>query len=90
LEVLDKRGRIIALESGANVVMPNVTEGDYRRLYALYPGKVCVNDTPADCRSCITGKITAIGRRISEGYGFRRATAAAGSASSGERPATPS
>jgi len=72
METLNKEGRIIALRSGANVVMPNVTEGDYRRLYQLYPGKICVNDTPAHCRGCITGKIQGIGRKVSEGYGYRR------------------
>lgn len=71
MESLNKQGRIIALQSGANVVMPNVTEGEYRKLYALYPGKICVNDTPGHCRSCITGKINGIGRRVSGEYGFR-------------------
>ena len=47
METLHPRGRMIALQSGANVAMPNVTEGEYRRLYALYPGKICVDDTPA-------------------------------------------
>jgi biotin synthase len=72
MEALNERGRIIGLQSGANVVMPNVTEGDYRRLYALYPGKICVGDTPSHCRSCITGKITSVGRTISEGHGYRK------------------
>ncbi len=72
METLDDNGRVKALQSGANVVMPNVTEGDYRRLYALYPGKICVGDTPAQCRVCITGKITAIGRRVAAGHGFRQ------------------
>lgn len=71
METINKNGRIIALQSGANVVMPNVTEGEYRRLYALYPGKICVGDTPAHCRGCITGKIEAIGRTISQSKGFR-------------------
>lgn len=71
METINKNGRIIALQSGANVVMPNVTEGDYRKLYALYPGKICVDDTPGKCRMCISGKITAIGRGISENHGFR-------------------
>lgn len=71
METLNRQGRVVALQSGANVVMPNVTEGDYRKFYALYPGKICINDTPAHCRGCITGKITAIGRSISEDYGFR-------------------
>lgn len=71
METLNKDGRMIALKSGANVVMPNVTEGEYREMYQLYPGKICINDTPAHCRGCITGKITAIGREVSKEYGNR-------------------
>ena len=69
MESLHPEGRILALKSGANVVMPNVTEGEYRKLYELYPGKICVNDTPAHCRSCIGIKIQMIGRTIGTGYG---------------------
>jgi len=72
METLHPEGRILALMSGANVVMPNVTEGDYRGLYVLYPGKICINDTPVHCRSCITGKIQSIGRSVSTGHGFRQ------------------
>lgn len=71
MESLNKNGRIIALKSGANVVMPNVTEGEYRKLYALYPGKICTGDTPAHCRGCITEKIKSIGRYVSDTKGFR-------------------
>lgn len=71
MEVLHPNGRIIALQSGANVVMPNVTEVEYKKLYALYPGKIAVNDAPADCRDAVIAKITAIGRTISETKGFR-------------------
>jgi len=71
MESLNKNGRLMALQSGANVVMPNVTEGEYRKYYALYPGKICTGDTPAHCRGCITGKINSIGRSISTNYGFR-------------------
>lgn len=69
MESLHPEGRILALKSGANVVMPNVTEGEYRKLYELYPGKICVNDTPAHCRSCIGIKIQMIGRKIGTDYG---------------------
>lgn len=69
MESLHPQGRLMALQSGANVVMPNVTEGEYRKLYELYPGKICVNDTPAHCRSCIGLKIMSIGRTIGTGYG---------------------
>nr|WP_245867608.1 [FeFe] hydrogenase H-cluster radical SAM maturase HydE [Sporomusa silvacetica] len=71
MESLNPQGRVLALQRGANVVMPNVTEGEYRQLYLLYPGKICINDTPAHCRSCITGKITGIGRKVSETHGYR-------------------
>ena len=69
MESLHPQGRIMALQAGANVVMPNVTEGEYRRLYELYPGKICVNDTPAHCSSCIGLKIQSIGRTIGQGRG---------------------
>ena len=69
MESLHPRGRILALQSGANVVMPNVTEGEYRRLYELYPGKICVNDTPLHCKTCIGAKIMSIGRTVGVGYG---------------------
>ena len=72
MESLHPQGRIMALKAGANVVMPNVTEGEYRRLYELYPGKICVNDTPAHCRSCIGLKIQSIGRTIGQGRGGHR------------------
>jgi len=72
MESLHPNGRIMALQSGANVVMPNVTEGEYRKLYELYPGKICINDTPAHCRSCIGIKILSIGRKIGEGYGAHK------------------
>lgn len=69
MESLHPQGRIMALKGGANVVMPNVTEGEYRKLYELYPGKACVDDTPLHCRTCIGAKIAAIGRSIGSGYG---------------------
>ena len=71
METIDPMGRVKALCSGANVVMPNVTEGDYRRKYAIYPGKICINDTPVHCRGCISSKIQSIGRKVSQNYGFR-------------------
>ena len=71
METMVPRGRELILASGANVVMPNVTEGDYRRKYALYPGKICVADTPADCRACMSGRIAAMGRYVAKDKGFR-------------------
>ena len=70
METLHPRGRLLALECGANVVMPNVTEGDYRKKYELYPGKICTGDSPAHCRGCIQAKIESIGRFVAAGPGF--------------------
>ena len=70
METLSPNGRITALKSGANVVMPNVTDDEHKKNYAIYPGKAGLNNTPEEYRKTITAKITAIGRKISQGYGF--------------------
>ena len=72
METLNPNGRVIALNSGANVVMPNVTSKEYRTKYEIYPGKICINENPEQCRGCIEGKIRAIGRTISKDKGFRK------------------
>lgn len=71
METLNPNGRIIALQSGANVVMPNVTGLEYRAKYEIYPGKICLNENAEQCRGCIEGKIRSIGRTISKNYGNR-------------------
>lgn len=70
METLNPNGRIIALQSGANVVMPNVTSTQYRAKYEIYPNKICLNDKPEKCRGCIGAKIESIGRKIATNYGF--------------------
>ncbi len=72
METLNPKGRIIALQSGANVVMPNVTTTEYRAKYEIYPGKICINENPTQCRGCIEGKIKSIGRTIATDKGFHR------------------
>ena len=72
METINPMGRIIALNSGANVVMPNITESIYRKKYEIYPGKICVNDEPDKCRKCIEAKINSIGRTVSNTKGFRK------------------
>ncbi len=70
METLHPQGRLLALQCGANVVMPNVTETVYRKQYQLYPGKICTGDSPAHCRGCIQAKIESIGRFVASGKGF--------------------
>ncbi|MBD5403259.1 [FeFe] hydrogenase H-cluster radical SAM maturase HydE [bacterium] len=71
METLNPNGRIIALQSGANVVMPNVTTSEYREKYEIYPNKICIHEEPDKCRNCIEAKIHSIGRTISKDCGFR-------------------
>lgn len=70
METLHPQGRLLALKCGANVVMPNATEGAVRAKYELYPGKICTADTPEKCRGCIQRKIESIGRTVGNSYGF--------------------
>ncbi len=72
METINPNGRIIALQSGANVVMPNVTNTIYRKKYEIYPGKICLNDAPTKCRNCIESKIKSIGRYVACDQGFRK------------------
>lgn len=72
METLNPNGRIIALQSGANVVMPNVTSTQYRKKYEIYPDKICLNDDADKCRGCIEGKIKSIGRTVATDKGFHR------------------
>lgn len=73
METLDKDGRLKALNSGANVIMPNVTIGEGRKLYQLYPGKVSAQDTPEQNKKDIEAKIIAAGRKISQDKGISKA-----------------
>lgn len=71
METLNPNGRIIALQSGANVVMPNVNDTSYRSKYQLYPGKICLDDGVEKCCKCVEAKIRSIGRTIATTKGFR-------------------
>jgi biotin synthase len=69
LQTLNPQGRLIALQSGANIIMPNATETIYRKYYEIYPGRICLNDSPSHCRLCIENKIKSINRYVAEGNG---------------------
>ncbi len=70
LATLNKQsGRELGLTRGANVVMPNLTPPEYRRLYAIYPDKACLNETAEACQNCLAGQVHAIGREIGTGRG---------------------
>ena len=74
METLQENGRLLALKSGANVVMPNVTDEECKQKYTIYPGKAGLNNTAQEYRNSIVKKIEAIGRTISNCYGFHKKT----------------
>lgn len=66
METLNTNGRIIALQSGANVIMPNVTLKEFSSKYEIYPDKSSLSDKVE-----VEKLIQSIGRKISKSYGFR-------------------
>jgi len=67
LQALDERGREQGLLAGANVMMPNVTDTEYRRNYQLYENKPCLDENSAKCRNCLNWRVLAIGETINWG-----------------------
>jgi biotin synthase len=68
-DALDPDGRNLVLSRGANVFMPNLTPGKYRREYQLYPNKPCVDEDGAACAVCVRGRLAALGRAVAAGPG---------------------
>lgn len=72
MEVINKQGRIIALNSGANVIMPNITSSNYKEKYEIYPGKENLNNKEDDYKKLLEETLIKIGRTISNTKGFRQ------------------
>jgi len=56
--------RLEGLRAGANVLMPNFTPIEYKKLYEIYPGKRCVSEPTGACALCMEGLAESIGRTI--------------------------
>ena len=67
LQALQDNGRELGLLAGANVIMPNTTETQYRANYQLYENKPCLDENAALCRGCLQRRIEGIGEQI--GFG---------------------
>lgn len=72
METITPNGRLIALQSGANVVMPNVSAIEYRKKYEIYPNKAGINDNEFDVIQQLQKKFATIGRTIANNKGFRK------------------
>jgi biotin synthase len=71
LGTLDPNGRLKALQSGANVVMPDFTPQRYKSLYDIYPGRADVGSA-AEIIAKLRQDFTSIGRTILFGSGYRQ------------------
>ena len=67
LQALNPTGRELGLLAGANIIMPNITEVQYRPFYQLYEDKPCINEGYGECNSCLQRRIEFLGETI--GYG---------------------
>ncbi len=66
---LDVCGRQRALSCGANIVMPNATPIQYRKLYEIYPDKLSFADDAFKSKETIENMIVSLGRTIGKGFG---------------------
>ncbi len=67
LQALRHNGRELGLLAGANVIMPNTTDTQYRESYKLYENKPCTDENASMCRGCLQKRIEGIGETI--GFG---------------------
>ena len=66
------QGREMVLRRGANVIMPNLTPGQFRELYSIYPGKADRIEAADQSDRQIRAQIMALGRVVGEGQGGRK------------------
>ena len=64
LQTLAPDGRERGLLAGANVIMPNVTDTQYRANYQLYTGKPSLDENSDETRQKLQDSIRAIGEEI--------------------------
>ncbi|MFZ5651384.1 MAG: [FeFe] hydrogenase H-cluster radical SAM maturase HydE [Bacillota bacterium] len=69
LGTMHPHGRRLALQCGANVVMPNVTPRKYRPHYSIYPNKLGYDKDPERSVKEIRSFVTGMGRIPGSGYG---------------------
>ena len=64
LQAIDPLGREKGIKAGANIIMPNITPGQYRDSYKLYNNKPCTDDSADDCQSCLEARVSLTGDEI--------------------------
>ncbi len=64
LGTIHPKGREMGLKAGANVVMPNLSPQDVRKLYALYENKLATDEEAAESLNKLKEQVTAAGYRV--------------------------
>lgn len=64
LGTIHSQGRELGLKAGANVVMPNLSPVNVRKLYELYDNKICTGEEAAQCRGCLERRVKSVGYNI--------------------------
>ena len=57
-------GRECGIQSGANVVMPNLSPVSVRKKYELYDNKICTGEESAECKEYLSKRMEEIGYKI--------------------------
>lgn len=69
LGTLHPQGRVMGLQAGANVVMPNVSPMENRKLYELYENKIGIHSESAETLALLKAEVAAAGYQIVEDAG---------------------
>lgn len=64
LGTLHPLGREFGLQTGANVIMPNLSPTSVRKKYMLYDNKICTGDESAQCRQCTEQRVRNVGYQV--------------------------
>ncbi len=63
-QTLVPNGRLLAIQAGANVIMPNLSPDTYLDSYSIYPNKHCADETSRCCGSTLDRQLATIGHEI--------------------------
>ena len=69
---LEEDYRPLALNAGANVIMPNFTPHEYKKLYEIYPNKKCTSEDPKEIISSLDVMVKSVGRHLDFSKGDAR------------------
>ena len=64
LGTIHPTGREQGVLAGANVIMPNLSPTNVRKNYLLYDNKICTGEASAECRDCLSNRLSKIGYEL--------------------------